>query len=109
MRQAARWPGGNRKKDGTVVAKRAGVHEYCSSGVCEQGAEYRARLVGFEPPRHSFYRPGSHEQQVARRLFIRSSLEAVPDLDHPPGAFDVGAGAPDLADPDVREVLGAKG
>jgi len=86
MRQVARWPGGHRKKDGTVVANRAGVHEFCSSGACEQGAGYRARLGGFEPPRHSFYRPGSHEQQVALRLFIRSNLEVVPDIDHPPGA-----------------------
>jgi len=109
MRQAARWPGGNRCKDGSVVAKRAGVHEYCASGTCEQGAEYRARLGAFEPPRHSFYGPGSHEQQVARRLFIRSNLDIVPDIDRPPGVLEAASGPADLVDPDVREMLGAKG
>jgi hypothetical protein len=79
MRQEARWPGGNRRGDGTVVPKRAGVHGYCSSGVCDQGAEYRTRLVGFEPPRHSFYRDDSRAQHRARRMVYLSNPGSTDD------------------------------
>jgi hypothetical protein len=60
------------------------LHEYCASGLCQQGRGYRERLAGYVPPAFRFYRPGSHEQRVARRTWIRSNLEVVPDIDHPP-------------------------
>ncbi len=70
-------------KDGSAIAKRAGIHEYCASGLCRQGKGYRERLPGYVPPGFRFYRPGSHEQRVARRTWIRSNLDVVADIDHP--------------------------
>jgi hypothetical protein len=100
-RQAAKWPGRNRMKDGSTIARRAGLDEYCASGLCEQGKGYRERLPGYIPPAFRFYRPGSHEQRVARRKWIRSNLDVVPDMDHPPGSSETKLESLGLPDPDL--------
>ncbi len=68
LRQGARWPGGNRCKDGSVREKKAGVHPYCASGSCEQGHDLFVRCA-FRPEavwskgRYRFFREDSHEQR----------------------------------------------
>lgn len=109
QRQLARWPGGNRMKDGTVREKRAGVHPFCSSGICADGAVTRSRTA-YDPEadwskgRYTFFRPGSGEQRAIRRQLILSTPEQVPDIDHPPGQQPVQA--PDTEDvDDIRDTV----
>ena len=87
-RQSATWPGGNKWKDGTVRAKKAGVHPYCRSGQCVQGKEYAASVVvGFSVPRFKFYRDDTPLQRKARKVYIRSRPDGeVPMMDLPAGA-----------------------
>ena len=105
QRQVARWPGGNRLKDGTVREKRAGVHPYCFDGACVEGAAHRERS-GYQPKddwskgRFTFFRPGSGEQRAARKEQLLALPELTPDIDHPPGASGAGP-AVDLEDAEV--------
>lgn len=115
QRQDAKWPGGNRKKDGSVVAKKAGIYEFCASGTCAQGVEYRKRS-GYDAGEawaagskrgsaaYQFFRKDVGDQRKKRRTHIRSNLDMVPDLDHPPGQPERVQVEPDDAE-DVREIL----
>ncbi len=72
LRQGAKWPGGNRLKDGSVREKKAKVHPYCGSGKCDQGHDLAMRCA-FRPEsvwtkgRYKFYRPDSHLQREAAK------------------------------------------
>lgn len=112
QRQAARWPGGNRLKDGSIREKRAGVHAYCFAG-CDQGKGYRDRTdyrpeEAWSKGRFSFFRPGSGEQRAARRAQLLAEPELTPDIDHPPGAPE--ACALDLEDAQaIRDTVEGRG
>jgi hypothetical protein len=108
-RQGAVWPGGNRWKDGKVRAKKAGIHEFCSSGECEQGREYAASVVfEYQTPKFKFYKDDTPAQRRARKTWIRSHTDGeVPTIDTPPG--EDRPPPLDLSDPDVSEILGVKG
>ncbi len=109
QRQLARWPGGNRFKDGTVREKRAGVHPYCSSGSCTEGVDHRARTA-YDPEadwskgRYTFFRPGSGEQCKVRRQLLLSIPELTPDIDHPPDLQPVQVPETEDAD-DIRDTV----
>jgi len=113
QRQIAKWPGGNRCADGSVKAKRAGIHAFCFSGACQEGKDHRERS-GYQPEvewskgAFSFFRPGSGEQRRRRRELLLSTPEVTPDLDHPPGSIETGP-AVDLEDEDVRDILTGRG
>lgn len=108
-RQGATWPGGNKWKDGTVKAKKAGIHEYCSSGKCEQGKEYAQSVVlGYQTPKFKFYKDDTPAQRRARKTWIRSHTDGeVPTLDTPPG--EDRPPPLDLSDSDGSEILEGKG
>jgi hypothetical protein len=82
-RQGAKWPGGNRWGDGSVKAKKAGIHPYCSSGQCEQGKGYAEQVqVGWTARRFKFYRDDTPAQRLARKRFIRTRPDGeVPFID----------------------------
>ena len=109
-RQAATWPGRNRKKDGSSVAKRAAIHDKCAT--CTLGPFYLDAVRREDPdyalPKYKTYRPDSHEQHVERRKFIRSNLDIVPSIDAPPGSVDRRRAAvlEDLEDDDdLKQIL----
>lgn len=113
-RQVARWPGGNKLGDGSVRQKHAGIYPYCASGLCAEGAAYRAAMPpSYEPhlksnPGHVFYKPDLNVQRQKRRTWLLSQPEGeVPDLDHPPGQeprIDV-----DTTDEDILFILNGGG
>jgi hypothetical protein len=107
-RQGATWPGSNRWKDGKVRAKKAGIHEFCSSGRCQQGQEYAASVVcEYQTPKFKFYKDDTPAQRRARKTWIRSHTDGeVPTLDTPPG--EDRPPPLDLSDPDVSEIIGVK-
>ena len=88
VRQGATWPGGNRWKDGSVRAKKAGIHPYCSSGACMDGKLYAASVVAtWMPPKFKFYRDDTPAQRRARKEYIVSHPDGgVPTMDDPIGS-----------------------
>ena len=100
QRQDMRWPG-----------KRAAVYDYCGSGDCSQGADYRARAAcsatgGWVPKSKGgqFLHPNMQLQSKRRRIHLLSRPAGeVPTIDDPPGA----PARPSYGhDSEVREILG---
>jgi hypothetical protein len=84
QRQAARWPG-----------KQAPIHDYCGSGTCQLGLEYRVRASysaeddwasksKAHRPSYQFFRKDAGVQRKKRRLLILDDYP-VPSIDVPPG------------------------
>jgi hypothetical protein len=84
QRQAARWPG-----------KQAPIHDYCGSGACSLGREYRVRASysaeedwasksKAHRASYQFFRKDAGIQRQKRRLAILADYP-VPTIDVPPG------------------------
>ncbi len=84
QRQAAKWPG-----------KRAPIHDYCGSGTCPLGLEYRVRAEysaeedwasksKAHRPSYQFFRKDAGIQRQKRRLAVLNEYP-VPSIDVPPG------------------------
>jgi hypothetical protein len=79
LRQGAKWPGGNRLKDGSVREKRAAIHPYCASGECGQGGDLAKRCT-FRPEavwskgRYRFFRDDTPDQRKAMKRLDAENL-----------------------------------
>lgn len=105
QRQDALWPG-----------KRAGIHEYCHSGACPQGKEYRVRAAYSASAdwaskskqgrgSYQFFRRDVGEQRRRMRLYDR---EQVPGPREAPDSPAAEVAALDPTD-EVREIVEGKG
>jgi hypothetical protein len=105
QRQDARWPG-----------KKAPIHEYCGSGKCEQGKDYRLRSAYSASAdwaskskqgrtSYQFFRKDVGEQRRRMRQFDR---ERVPEAREAPAAPVAEVADLDPTD-EVREIVKGKG
>jgi hypothetical protein len=79
-RQGAKWPGGNRMRNGSVKEKHAGVHPFCSSGKCEQGNDLRRRCSYlpedvWSKGRFRFFRDDTPKQRQAMKRHKAEHLD----------------------------------